>query len=210
MQRDCNTNEILARSGSVALLLAAGRGSRYHGPTHKLLAPFRGRPLYEWALDAALAAVGEVWLVWGGAGDPPETLRQTAGVTVLINDRWSFGQATSLSLGIAHALALAADDRPQHLIVGLADQPLIPAEAWRRVDAERSSPIAVATYDGRRRNPVRLSQDVWTLIPSAGDEGARSLLNDRPELVTLVPCPGNPADIDTTEDLVQWNSPTNS
>jgi molybdenum cofactor cytidylyltransferase/nicotine blue oxidoreductase len=46
---------------------------------------------------------------------------------------------------------------------------------------------------------------MWPLLPSLGDEGARSLLWERNDLVVRVPCAGDPADVDTVEDLERWS-----
>jgi molybdenum cofactor cytidylyltransferase len=106
--------------------------------------------------------------------------------------------ATSLQVGIAAAGDVDA------VVVGLGDQPLVEAEAWRLVAAS-AGPIAVATYDGERGNPVKLDRSVWPLLPTTGDVGARKVAREREELVTEVACPGDPADVDRLEDLEQWS-----
>lgn len=180
------------------VLLAAGGGSRFAGAEHKLRAPFRGRPLVAWALEAA-AGAGLPLLVVTGAVEVADLL--PSGATEVRNERWSKGQATSLQAGLTAADGAGHDV----VVVGLGDQPFVPAEAWRRVAEECSTSIAVATYEGRRGNPVRLHAEIWPLLPIAGDEGARSLMDGRPDLVTPVACPGHPVDIDTTEELEQWS-----
>jgi CTP:molybdopterin cytidylyltransferase MocA len=46
---------------------------------------------------------------------------------------------------------------------------------------------------------------VWPLLPRQGDEGARVVMAQHPELVEAVACLGQPIDIDTLEDLAQWS-----
>jgi CTP:molybdopterin cytidylyltransferase MocA len=192
-----------ARAGNViAVVLAAGGGSRFAGPTHKLdaVADPDGRTVARRAVDAAReAGIGPVVVV---TADHVRTTHP-ADVTVITNPAWNQGQATSLRCGLDAARAAGAT----RVVVGLGDQPGVTAEAWRAVAAAGTvSPIAIATYDGRRGHPVSLDESVWSLLPTEGDEGARSLMRLRPDLVREVPCQGSPRDIDTLEDLHRWQN----
>lgn len=181
---------------TAAVVLAAGGGSRFVGPTHKLVAPFRGRRVVDWVVDAARAAgLDEVVVVVGAV-----PLALPDWVTVVANPRWAEGQVTSLRAGCRHAQAQGHDA----VVVGLGDQPLVPEKAWRRVAAATGAPIAVATYDGARRHPVRLAAEVWDLLPTGGDAGGRALMAAAPDRVVEVACPGHPIDIDTADDLAAW------
>jgi molybdenum cofactor cytidylyltransferase len=184
---------------TATLVLAAGGGSRFAGPTHKLLAPVDGTPVVVRAVEAAVGS-GLPVVVVQGAVDLAGALAHLD-VELVRHEGWAEGQASSLRAGI-DAVAAAGHDA---VVVGLGDQPGIPASAWGAVAAAASAPIAVATYGGRRRNPVRLAAEVWPLLPTTGDEGARSLIRSRPELVVEVACDGDPVDVDTQEDLGRWN-----
>jgi molybdenum cofactor cytidylyltransferase len=183
-----------------AVVLAAGEGRRFvagGGTGHKLLAPWRGRPVVSWAVDHAIeAGLERTWVVTGAV-----TLDAVlpVGVEVVVNPHWAEGQATSLQAAINVARRAGVDA----VVVGLGDQPLVPATAWQLVAAATGA-LAVATYDGRRRNPVRLGAEVWDLLPVVGDEGARAVMRKYPDLVSEVACEGEPADIDTPEDLRRW------
>jgi CTP:molybdopterin cytidylyltransferase MocA len=201
----------------VAILLAAGAGSRFTGSGHKLEALIEGVPVVVHALEAARAAgIGPIVVVRGaerlpqiepGAERLPqiepgaERLPQVQHVVLVDNPDWEAGQITSLRAGLRAAEQLGADAA----VVGLGDQPFIDPSAWQAVAAS-TAPIAVATYDGERGHPVRLHRSVWHLLPHEGDQGARSVLAMHPELVEEIACQGASTDIDTVEDLRTWQS----
>lgn len=206
----------------VGVLLAAGGGRRFDGDDHKLLAELPaadGRP-GEAVAARAMAAVCDA-VVGGaldrivivtGAADLDEIVEGVVApfdlcdrVALVHNAAWKTGQASSLQAALR-----SLDGAVDVAVVGLADQPDVSTAAWSAVaDAATrpgATPICVATYDGRRRNPVALHRSVWPMLPTTGDHGARDLIRLQPDLVTPVPSPGSPADIDTVEDLRRWQS----
>lgn len=190
---------------TIAVVLAAGAGTRFGGTGHKLDAELDGRSIADRAVSAAVASdIGPVVVVAGAIRPELPTLADALAdgrVAMLDNPDWADGQSTSLQVAIAEA-----DRRHAHaVVVGLADQPFVAPSAWRAVAAS-TSPIAVAEYPEGRRNPVRLHRSVWPLLPTTGDHGARHLIRERPELVEPVPCTGSPADIDTVDDLRTWRN----
>ena len=181
---------------TLAVVLAAGDGSRFGGP--KLRVEVRGRPLVSWALEAALGAGLDETAVVVGGEDLSEVV--PPGITVLTNPDWAAGQAGSLITAVAHATA----NGHEAVVVGLGDTPMVPSSAWRAV-AAADAPVAVADFGGARRPPVRLGREVWPLLATTGDDGARVLMRERPDLVTAVPCDGDPRDVDTEGDREQWS-----
>ena len=184
-----------------AAILAAGSGTRFGGSQPKPLIPLLGRPLMSYAIDAVLATeLRPVVLVVGHKGGAVGDAAP-AGVNVV--------RARGYKKGIAHSLRaalLALDGWAQvgAVVVGLADQPRVGAEAYRRLMAayDEGATLAVGTYGGSRANPVMIARTLWgearTLV---GDEGARALMRTHP--VVEVPCDGtgDPVDVDTPEAL---------
>jgi CTP:molybdopterin cytidylyltransferase MocA len=189
-----------------AAVLAAGAGRRLGAPggaggvTPKPLLELLGRPLVAHALDAARGSGCEPVLLVVGHRGAEVGAAAPGDVEVVVNAEWEEGIASSL-----RAVLRALDARPVGaVVVGLADQPLVSAEAYRRVAASYAAGarLAVATYGGMRANPVLLGRAHWREAAAlTGDEGARRLFARH--AVVEVPCDGagDPTDIDTTDDL---------
>ena len=182
-------------------VFASGRGSRLGGDASKPLLAWRGRPLLAWALDAAIGSGLAPVLVTVGYRADDVRAALPASVEILDNPEWEEGIAASLR---AVLTALAPRAEVTAVCVGLADQPRTGPEAYRRLATAHEAGVefVVATYDGRRGNPVLLARSLWPqAMELRGDAGARQLMDTVP--VTEVPCDGTGAadDVDTLEDL---------
>ena len=201
------------RTTVAGVLLAAGEGSRFGQP--KALVELNGRTLAERGVGLLRAGGADPILVVAGA-----VPLELDGTLTVDNPQWRTGMGSSLRA----ALQALTEARRSHeigpdigaVVVALADQPLVGAEAVARLIAayRGGASVAVAAYDGQPRNPVLLARKHWpeVIATATGDQGARTFLRTRPELVTLVECgdTGRPDDIDTPADLARITAaPTN-
>ena len=157
----------------------------------------------QWVIDNVVAAeFDDIYIVAGALNleDHQVLNLESDAITIVHNHNFADGQASSLRSG----LEIAGYDGYSSITVGLGDMPLVPTEAWKSV-AEAKGKLVTASFAGNHRPPVKIDQELWSLIPISGDEGARSLLRLRPDLLDEVECEGNPVDIDTRRDLERWS-----
>jgi molybdenum cofactor cytidylyltransferase len=190
-----------------AVVLAAGRGSRFGGDVPKQLARLGLRSLVGHAVSAALASgLRPVVLVVGYRGDEVGAAAGSR-VEVVENPDWERGLSTSLRCAL---VTLLPDPAISGAAVALADQPGVGAEAYRRLAAAHGdgAELAVATYGGVRGHPVLIGREHWEeAIRLQGDEGARSLLAAHPVVEVACDGTGHPDDVDTLEDLTRLVTP---
>jgi CTP:molybdopterin cytidylyltransferase MocA len=177
------------------LLLAAGAGRRLGTPKAQVIV--NGERL----LERGLAV-----LRGSGCCDLVAVLRaaeELPGVTTVVNPDPDRGMGSSLQIGLAAC-------RGDLAVVMLVDTPGVSAADVRAVAGAvvAGAPVAIADFAGHRAPPVAFRRELWPAVVelAEGDQGARGFLRAHPELVTAVPCYGDPADIDTSEDLARWNS----
>jgi CTP:molybdopterin cytidylyltransferase MocA len=179
------------------VLLAAGAGTRLGGP--KALVKVSGTRLVDRGVALLREGGTAPVVVVTGAVDVP-----LLGVITVHNPDWRSGMASSLAAGLA-----AVPDGCTAAVIALVDQPLIGPDVVRRLVAAYldGAGIAVASYQGRLRNPVLLARSEWAgvMALATGDVGARPYLNAHPDRVTAVECGdiGRPDDVDTPEDLAR-------
>ena len=167
----------MSKASRVAgVLLAAGVGSRFGMP--KVLAE-EGKWL-QLAVDALnRGGCDDVVVVLGAAVvDVPAPAR------AIVAEDWADGIGSSLRAG------LAATDGAQYVVLHLVDTPDVGADVIARVLAAAQSAVsglARATFGGRPGHPVVIERSHVAALTETlhGDEGARTFLASRPEVVAV-------------------------
>jgi len=190
------------RTTVAGVLLAAGEGFRFGQP--KALVKLNGQTLAERGVGLLRAGGANPILVVTGA-----VPLELDGTLTVDNPQWRTGMGSSLRAALQALTEAGSGTEIGAVVVALADQPLVGAEAVARLIAayRGGASVAVAAYDGQPRNPVLLAREHWleVIATATGDQGARTFLRTRLELVTLVECgdTGRPDDIDTPADLAR-------
>lgn len=181
--------------------LAAGSGSRFGG--NKLLAEYKGVPLYRRMLDnlGAFPDLCKV-LVTGDRSIQEEAL--TEEILTVVNTEPEKGLSHSVKLGIR--VCLQNLPNLKGILFSVCDQPeLTKATLQRLLHAAARNPLKIvcASKDGSPANPV-----VWdsmymeALLQTTGDTGGRQLLNNyRNEIIMLEIDQMELKDIDRKTDL---------
>jgi molybdenum cofactor cytidylyltransferase len=186
----------------VALVLAAGAGSRFGGG--KLLALLAGRPILQHVLDRlAEAGLDDVTVVLGSDASALETAIDWRAERRVVNPNPERGLASSLQVGMA---AIGSD--VDAVLIALGDQPLVAVSTIRMLlDAplEPARPVIVPAYaHDPGHNPVLLRRPAFPLVDEAtGDRGLGPVLAAHPEAVQAIPISGDNPDVDTPADLAR-------
>ncbi|MGN6357373.1 MAG: nucleotidyltransferase family protein [Novosphingobium sp.] len=185
--------------GPVAIVLAAGHGSRFGGG--KVSAMLDGRPLLDHAVAAALASPAERVIVVARPG------------TALAEDpRIALIELPSAALSDSLRAGLAAANGAEAALIFLGDMPLVPhGMAARLMTALGRSLAAVPEFDGKPGHPVLLARRGFALADVlTGDEGLGQALRGRADVVRVpVEEEGVVLDVDTREALAELERRTN-
>lgn len=190
-------------SSTTALLLAAGRGTRFDpsGAQNKLLAPLADGSLVACAAARALlATLSNVMAVVRPGAEALAHVLNEAGCNVIFCAEAERGMGATLAAGVR------ATAESEGWIVALADMPWIASttiEALaRRLDGGAS--IVAPVYRGRRGHPVGFGAKYCEALSSLdGDVGARALLTSDEVVSIEVDDAGILADVDTHADLLR-------
>jgi probable selenium-dependent hydroxylase accessory protein YqeC len=187
------------------IILAAGLSRRFG--TNKLITSFRGKPLLQWTVEAALRSrLASVNVVLGHehrqVASALAALSGDSRLTITINDSFAQGQSTSIVAGLA---AISPDNDAAMLMVG--DQPLIDDSVINLLIstfATSNAGICFPCIANRRGNPVIFSSRFFPeLVRLTGDTGGRTIMERHAEAcVPVVFSSASPfSDVDVPSDL---------
>jgi CTP:molybdopterin cytidylyltransferase MocA len=186
---------------TVAIVLAAGEGRRMGGPKALLRIGEETclaracRLLARPGIASVVAVIGaEADRVRAEAGLP-------AGVTAVVNQRWTEGMLTSVWAGLDVAETLGAEAVLLHPV----DNPFVQPATIDAVLAALAggAEIVVPSHAGRRGHPAGFARATVSALRAApSDRGARAVLSERPAQVVHVPAGEDClVDLDSPRDL---------
>ena len=184
------------------IVLAAGKGSRFVGPDHKLAQSLGTLTVLGTTLQHAIASQLSVVVVTTHALAAVACRSVAARDVVVLPEVGAPGHA---SLGMGYSISAGVASRPDAggWLILPGDMPRVQPATLQAVARElEDHAVAYAQYRGRRGHPVAFSSELYSeLIGLTGDEGARRLVARYPAVGVEVDDPGVLVDVDTQDDL---------
>jgi molybdenum cofactor cytidylyltransferase len=188
------------RERPAIVVLAAGRGQRFVGSSHKLEQSLGGETVLASTLRHAIATRLPVVVVTTQALES-QARRLVASRDVVVMPEE--GRFHGLGVGASIAAGVSALPDAQGWVMLPADMPMVRPSTLAAVAlALDEHPVSYAQHGGRRGHPVGFSAELYSELTSlTGDEGVRRLVARYPALAVEVDDPGVLLGLDTAEDL---------
>jgi len=184
------------------ILLAGGASSRLGRPKQSLL--YNGKTLLQHGVEVAMNA-GENPIIITVLGANAELLLEQVnneGIYFIINEKWAEGIASSIRCGLQKLLEIEPEVKA--VIMMVCDQPFVTAKLLNDLVAkylETGSPIIASKYGNSLGTPALFDKTIFaSLLLLKGDAGAKRIMNENPDRVSVVNFPLGNIDIDTQTD----------
>lgn len=184
-----------------AVLLAAGASTRLGEP--KQLVEVEGESLLKRTVRLAReAGCRPVVVVLGFESERMRAALDSRLDTIIVtNSGWPSGMGSSLRCGVNAAMRAGAEN----VLLLVCDQLALSVDVLERlIEVHRggATPITAARYDGRPGVPAIFASSLFPeLLKVSGDRGARKILEEQMQLVSLVDFPEGELDLDTRQQL---------
>ncbi len=187
-----------------AIILAAGASTRL-GQPKQLVAVDGETLLHRTARLAIQVGCLPVVVVLGRDAATLAGEVEGLGASIVINDEWQTGMASSLSRGLQ--AVLAAKPHQLRVMILVCDQPKLDASVLRELlttHTAKEALIAASRYQGTNGVPAIFSRELYPeLLELTGDQGARRIIQLHLAEVVSVDFPGGGFDLNTPEDLAR-------
>ena len=196
------------------VVLAAGRGMRFHGSGHKLAQGLdvadgtQAESVLSRTVRHALATRLRGVVVTSPALAPQEQKLLPVTDMVVLPELDSKGRPSPVGMGHSIAAGVGAAGDAEGWLIVPGDMPLLRAASMLAVaEAIQQYPVAYAQHRGRQGHPVGFSTELYSeLLGLQGDEGARRIVARYPSQAVNLDDPGILIDVDTVEDLARLHT----
>lgn len=183
------------------IILAAGNSSRLGSPKQLLI--YHNKTLLQHCIDHARDIQGNpVILVLGAHKELIKGQIDTGNITVIENDKWESGMASSITSAVTRLKTDFPD--ADGLILMVCDQPFADREVLSQLllkQKETGKALVASSYEDTRGTPALFHRSLFTeLLNLKGDRGAKKILEKYKNRSAYVSFKAGSIDIDTSED----------